>query len=138
MAIKYFFEKMWFYMKYIVKNRGWRILMSMDCTIHFRLKLYTRVFLRCGSKCCSRTDIGICSQKMSSVAHWEYSQISIRGQVGTHNFYYWSTFAKLEEWTVLYFVLRVLILTQFLQYDFPIGIWNHQFGWCMDVFHFSI
>jgi len=23
---------MWFYMKYIVKNRRWRILMSMDCT----------------------------------------------------------------------------------------------------------
>jgi len=34
MALKYFFEKMWFYMKYIhvVKNRRWRILMSMDCT----------------------------------------------------------------------------------------------------------
>ena len=27
-----FLKKMWFYMKYIVKNRGWRILMSMDCT----------------------------------------------------------------------------------------------------------
>ena len=26
---------MWFYMKYIVKNRGWRILMSMDCTFVF-------------------------------------------------------------------------------------------------------
>jgi len=24
---------MWFYMKYIVKNRRWRILISMDCTI---------------------------------------------------------------------------------------------------------
>jgi len=23
---------MWFYMKYIVKNRRWRILMSMDCS----------------------------------------------------------------------------------------------------------
>jgi hypothetical protein len=23
-ALKYFFEKMWFYMKYIVKNRSWR------------------------------------------------------------------------------------------------------------------
>jgi len=22
---------MWFYMKYIVKNRRWRIFMSMDC-----------------------------------------------------------------------------------------------------------
>ena len=30
-ALKYFFEKMWFYMKCIVKNRGWRILMSMYC-----------------------------------------------------------------------------------------------------------
>jgi hypothetical protein len=29
-ALKYFFEKMWFDMKYIVKNRRWRILMSMD------------------------------------------------------------------------------------------------------------
>jgi hypothetical protein len=30
-ALKYFFEKMWFYMKYIVRNRRWRILVSMDC-----------------------------------------------------------------------------------------------------------
>ena len=34
-ALKYFFEKMWFYMKYIVKNRGWRILVSMYCTSYF-------------------------------------------------------------------------------------------------------
>ena len=27
-ALKYLFEKMWFYMKYIVKNRRWRILKS--------------------------------------------------------------------------------------------------------------
>jgi len=25
---------MWFYMKYIVKNRGWRILMSMHCIVN--------------------------------------------------------------------------------------------------------
>ena len=31
-ALKYFFLKMWFYMKYIVTNRRWRIFMSMDCT----------------------------------------------------------------------------------------------------------
>ena len=31
-ALKYFFLKMWFYMKYIVTNRRWRILMSMGCS----------------------------------------------------------------------------------------------------------
>ena len=30
-GFKFFFWKMWFYMKYIVKNRRWRILMSVDC-----------------------------------------------------------------------------------------------------------
>jgi len=34
-------------------------------TIHFRLKLYTSVVL----KCCLRTDIWICSLKLSSVVH---------------------------------------------------------------------
>jgi len=29
-ALKYFVEKMWFYMKYILKNRRCWILMSMD------------------------------------------------------------------------------------------------------------
>ena len=38
-ASKYIFEKMWFYMKYIVKNGGWRILMSMYCTSFFSLAL---------------------------------------------------------------------------------------------------
>jgi hypothetical protein len=31
-SFKIFFENNWFYMKYIVQNRGWRILMSMYCT----------------------------------------------------------------------------------------------------------
>ena len=30
-ALKYYFLKMWFYMKNIVNNRRWRILMSMYC-----------------------------------------------------------------------------------------------------------
>ena len=32
-ALEYFFEKMSLYMKYIVKNRRWRILISMDCIL---------------------------------------------------------------------------------------------------------
>jgi hypothetical protein len=32
MTSQYLFWNMWFYMKYITYNRGWRILMSIDCS----------------------------------------------------------------------------------------------------------
>ena len=44
-ALKYLFEKMWFYMKYIVKNRGWQILIYPAISTFAVQICYTNKFL---------------------------------------------------------------------------------------------
>jgi hypothetical protein len=52
-SFKIFFWKMWFYMKYIVNNRRWRILMSMYCILSAKINLFVRT-LETGRKARSR------------------------------------------------------------------------------------
>jgi hypothetical protein len=112
-AIKYFFEKMWFYMKYIVKNRRWRILMSMDMQSAI-------CCLSCDTKACEVHSIQFCVMKFDSYLRQVRGFLQIllfHPLIYCIQWYYWNIFyhswckskfwEKRCSWKLLYALMMV-------------------------------